>query len=66
MLKINNFEISKTQIFTGPLKSPNTSKNAQNDCPDVFFKLGESIRNIERKKKKKIQLDFWEYGWILN
>ena len=31
------------------------SLNAQNDCPDVFFKLGESTRKIERIKKKQIQ-----------
>ena len=24
---------------------------AQNDCPDVFFKLGESTRKIERIKE---------------
>jgi len=27
------------------------SLNAQNDCPDVFFKLGESAQIIERIKE---------------
>ena len=27
------------------------SLNAQNDCPDVFFKLGESTRKIENHRK---------------
>ena len=42
------------------------SLNAQNDCPDVFFKLGEITRKIDKVKKKQIQLDSWEYGWKLN
>ena len=38
-----NFEKTNAILF---LKSP----YAQNDCPDVFFKLGESTRRIRRIK----------------
>ena len=39
-----NFEKTNAILF------PN-SLNAQNDYPDVFFKLGESTRKIERIKE---------------
>ena len=39
-----NFEKTNAILFSNSL-------NAQNDCPDVFFKLGESTRKIERIKE---------------
>ena len=36
-----NFERTNAILFSNSL-------NAQNDCPDVFFKLGETTRKIER------------------
>ena len=36
-----NFEKTNAILLSNSL-------NAQNDCPDVFFKLGESTRKIER------------------
>ena len=38
-----NFEKTNAILFKNSL-------NAQNDCPDVFFKLGESTRRIRRIK----------------
>ena len=39
-----NFEKTNAILFSNSL-------NAQNDCPDVFFKLGETTRKIERIKE---------------
>ena len=39
-----NFEKTNAILFSNFL-------NAQNDCPDVFFKLGETTRKIERIKE---------------
>ena len=39
-----NFEKTNAILLSNSL-------NAQNDCPDVFFKLGESTRKIERIKE---------------
>jgi len=39
-----NFEKTNAILFIDSL-------NAQNDCPDIFFKLGETTRKIERIKE---------------
>ena len=39
-----NFEKTNAILFIDSL-------NAQNDCPDIFFKLDETTRKIERIKE---------------
>ena len=39
-----NFEKTNAILFSNSL-------NAQNDCPDVFLKLGDTTRKIERMKE---------------